>query len=45
VNTTSLMSEARHVRVDYVINPYMDTTQLRKGGGGVRCTALTLDNP
>lgn len=21
------------------------TTQLRKGGGGVRCTALTLDNP
>ncbi len=23
----------------------LDTTQLRKGGGGVRCTALTLDNP
>lgn len=22
----------------------LDTTQLRKGGGGVRCTALTLDN-
>jgi hypothetical protein len=21
------------------------TTQLRKGGGGVRCTSLTLDNP
>ena len=23
----------------------LDTTQLTKGGGGVRCTALTLDNP
>ncbi|MGA5041491.1 dimethylarginine dimethylaminohydrolase family protein [Streptomyces capoamus] len=23
----------------------LDTTELRKGGGGVRCTALTLDNP
>ncbi|WP_410623306.1 dimethylarginine dimethylaminohydrolase family protein [Amycolatopsis sp. cmx-8-4] len=23
----------------------LETTQLRKGGGGVRCTALTLDNP
>ncbi|WP_371524609.1 amidinotransferase [Streptomyces sp. NBC_01283] len=23
----------------------LDTTQLRKGGGGIRCTALTLDNP
>jgi N-dimethylarginine dimethylaminohydrolase len=23
----------------------LDTTQLRLGGGGVRCTALTLDNP
>jgi N-dimethylarginine dimethylaminohydrolase len=23
----------------------LDTTQLRKGGGGVRCTALTLDTP
>ena len=23
----------------------LDTTQLAKGGGGVRCTALTLDNP
>ena len=22
----------------------LDTTELRKGGGGVRCTALTLDN-
>jgi N-dimethylarginine dimethylaminohydrolase len=21
------------------------TTELRKGGGGVRCTALTLDTP
>ncbi|MGY0004238.1 dimethylarginine dimethylaminohydrolase family protein [Micromonospora sp. I033] len=23
----------------------LDTTELAKGGGGVRCTALTLDNP
>lgn len=23
----------------------LDTTELRKGGGGIRCTALTLDNP
>jgi N-dimethylarginine dimethylaminohydrolase len=23
----------------------LDTTELRKGGGGVRCTALTLNNP
>jgi len=23
----------------------LNTTELRKGGGGVRCTALTLDNP
>jgi N-dimethylarginine dimethylaminohydrolase len=23
----------------------LDTTELRKGGGGVRCTALTLDTP
>lgn len=23
----------------------LDTAELRKGGGGVRCTALTLDNP
>ncbi|WP_414820558.1 dimethylarginine dimethylaminohydrolase family protein [Streptomyces tricolor] len=23
----------------------LDTTELRKGGGGVRCTALTLDHP
>ncbi len=23
----------------------LDTTELSKGGGGVRCTALTLDNP
>ena len=23
----------------------LDTTELRKGGGGVRCTALSLDNP
>jgi N-dimethylarginine dimethylaminohydrolase len=23
----------------------LSTTQLRKGGGGVRCTSLTLDNP
>ena len=23
----------------------LETTELRKGGGGVRCTALTLDNP
>lgn len=23
----------------------LDTTELHKGGGGVRCTALTLDNP
>ncbi|MER6447532.1 amidinotransferase [Streptomyces venezuelae] len=23
----------------------LDTTQLAKGGGGIRCTALTLDNP
>lgn len=23
----------------------LDTAQLRKGGGGIRCTALTLDNP
>lgn len=23
----------------------LDTTELKKGGGGVRCTALTLDNP
>ena len=23
----------------------VDTTELQKGGGGVRCTALTLDNP
>nr|WP_238589955.1 hypothetical protein [Pseudonocardia sp. AL041005-10] len=22
----------------------LSTTELRKGGGGVRCTALTLDN-
>jgi N-dimethylarginine dimethylaminohydrolase len=22
----------------------LDTTELRKGGGGIRCTALTLDN-
>ncbi|MBV9847457.1 MAG: amidinotransferase [Kutzneria sp.] len=23
----------------------LDTSELRKGGGGIRCTALTLDNP
>ena len=23
----------------------LDTTELHKGGGGVRCTALTLDTP
>ncbi len=23
----------------------LDTTELSKGGGGIRCTALTLDNP
>ena len=23
----------------------LDTTELAKGGGGIRCTALTLDNP
>jgi N-dimethylarginine dimethylaminohydrolase len=23
----------------------LDITELAKGGGGVRCTALTLDNP
>jgi len=23
----------------------LDTTELRKGGGGIRCTVLTLDNP
>lgn len=23
----------------------LDTTELRKGGGGIRCTALTLNNP
>lgn len=23
----------------------LDTTELRKGGGGIRCTALTLDDP
>ena len=30
----------RGLAVDEVV-----TTQLRKGGGGVRCTSLTLDNP
>jgi N-dimethylarginine dimethylaminohydrolase len=36
---------ARELRARGLQVVELDTTELKKGGGGVRCTALTLDNP
>ncbi|SIR32153.1 dimethylarginine dimethylaminohydrolase family protein [Micromonospora avicenniae] len=36
---------AAALRAHALVVVELDTTELAKGGGGVRCTALTLDNP